>query len=141
MKVNDCPIPCPAWTHWIMASLVFSSTPLPLYVLLKHINKKIWAESLLNDTTCVVDMDYMVETLSSIKAKGVGLDLMGSIITHYATKCLPDLSPTQPQDDSNINITTPPDTPASESASLMKKRYLVERLMGIFLKRVDDTLL
>jgi len=37
-------------------------------------------------------MDYFVKTLSGIKAKGVRPELIGSIITHYASKWLPDLS-------------------------------------------------
>ncbi|KHN22477.1 BTB/POZ domain-containing protein [Glycine soja] len=37
------------------------------------------------DDACIVDMDYFVKTLSSIKQKGVRADLIGSIITHYAS--------------------------------------------------------
>lgn len=44
------------------------------------------------DDTCILDMDYFVKTLSGIKAKGVRPELIGSIITHYASKWLPDLS-------------------------------------------------
>lgn len=44
------------------------------------------------DDACIVDIDYFVKTLSGIKAKGVRPDLIGSIITHYACKWIPELS-------------------------------------------------
>lgn len=71
-------------------------------------------------------MDYFVKTISGIKAKGVRPDLIGSIITHYASKWLPDLSPNQPENSNPLD--TPP---TSVNASLTKKRFFVETLIGI----------
>lgn len=82
-----------------------------------------------DDTTFILDMDYFVKTLSGIKAKGVRPDHIGSIITHYASKCLPDLSPNQPKN--SILTNTSPETTTSANASLMKKRFFVETLIGI----------
>lgn len=84
-----------------------------------------------DDTTCILDMDYFVKTLSGIKAKGVRPDLIGSIITHYASKWLPDLSPNQPMKNSILTNTSPETSTSSVNASLMKKRFFVETLIGI----------
>ncbi|XP_023901250.1 coleoptile phototropism protein 1 [Quercus suber] len=84
------------------------------------------------DDACILDMDYFVKTLSGIKAKGVHPDLIGSIITHYASKWLPDLS----GGDFNVNVaekspTNSKESPESITASWMKKRFFVETLVGI----------
>ena len=73
-------------------------------------------------------MDYFVKTISGIKAKGVQPDLIGSIIAHYASKWLPDLS----SDDTEKAPTNfEESSPESVTASWMKKRFFVETLVGI----------
>lgn len=79
------------------------------------------------DDTCILDMDYFVKTLAGIKAKGVCPDLIGSIITHYASKWLPDLS----GDDSAKVLNNVKDSPDSITESWMKKRFFIETLVGI----------
>lgn len=44
------------------------------------------------DDSCILDIDYFVKTLAGIRAKGVRPNLIGSIIAHYSSKWLPDLS-------------------------------------------------
>lgn len=82
------------------------------------------------DDACILDMDYFVKTISGIKAKGVRPDLIGSIIAHYASKWLPDLS----NDDNNTDkgpTGLEESSPESVTASWMKKRFFVETLVGI----------
>ncbi|RYQ87270.1 hypothetical protein Ahy_B09g094750 [Arachis hypogaea] len=80
------------------------------------------------DDACILDMDYFVKTLSGIKAKGVRADLIGSIITHYASKWLPDLSA---GDLAEKGLTQFEESPESVTASWMKKRFFVETLVGV----------
>ncbi|KAG5026071.1 hypothetical protein JHK82_021969 [Glycine max] len=80
------------------------------------------------DDACILDMDYFVKTLSGIKAKGVRADLIGSIITHYASKWLPDLSA---GDMAERGLTQFEESPESVTASWMKKRFFVETLVGV----------
>ncbi|KAK7258797.1 hypothetical protein RIF29_24384 [Crotalaria pallida] len=75
------------------------------------------------DDACILDMDYFVKTLSGINAKGVRADLIGSIITHYASKWLPDLSSC---DNAEKGLTQFEESPESVTASWMKKRFLAE---------------
>ncbi|XP_010254275.1 PREDICTED: coleoptile phototropism protein 1-like [Nelumbo nucifera] len=87
------------------------------------------------DDACILDMDYFVKTLSGIKAKGVRPDLIGSIIAHYASKWLPDLS----GDDANSKgLTHFEESPESVTASWMKKRFFVETLAGILPPEKDS---
>ncbi|KAJ4957952.1 hypothetical protein NE237_025063 [Protea cynaroides] len=69
-----------------------------------------------------------------IKAKGVRPDLIGSIIAHYASKWLPDLS----IDDADKSLTNFKDSPESVTASWMKKRFCVETLVGILPPEKDS---
>ncbi|XP_004235724.1 root phototropism protein 3-like [Solanum lycopersicum] len=89
------------------------------------------------DDTCILDMDYFVKTLSGIKAKGVRPELIGSIITHYASKWLPDLS-----NDEGSDVFTSQkdfeDSPESVTAIWMKKRFFVETLVGILPPEKDS---
>ncbi|XP_027344635.1 coleoptile phototropism protein 1-like [Abrus precatorius] len=80
------------------------------------------------DDACILDMDYFVKTLAGIKAKGVRADLIGSIITHYASKWLPDLSAS---DIAEKGLTQFEESPESVTASWMKKRFFVETLVGV----------
>ncbi|XP_071711564.1 root phototropism protein 3-like [Rutidosis leptorrhynchoides] len=83
------------------------------------------------DDASIVDIDYFVKTLSSIKAKGVRPDLIGSIITHYACKWIPELSgePSSP-----IGPSSTPDRqlqPKSATASWLKKRFFIETIVAV----------
>ncbi|KAL1195298.1 Coleoptile phototropism protein 1 [Cardamine amara subsp. amara] len=93
------------------------------------------------DDGCVFDIDYFVKTIAGIKSKGVRPDLIGSIIAHYASTWLPDLSdvvlnPDDPQQQPQ------PQPQQSESFSVtafvMKKRFLVETLIGIIPPEKDS---
>lgn len=89
------------------------------------------------DDACIFDMDYFVKTLSGIKAKGVRPELIGSIITHYASKWLPDLSTGE---GSEVFAGTKDfeDSPESVTAIWMKKRFFVETLVGILPPEKDS---
>lgn len=88
------------------------------------------------DDACFLDMDYFLETLSGIKAKGVRPDLIGSMITHYASKWLPDLSGDEAAADRNL--TNFQQSPESVTASWMKKKFFVENLVGIIPPEKDS---
>ncbi|KFK35770.1 hypothetical protein AALP_AA4G033900 [Arabis alpina] len=83
------------------------------------------------DDGCILDMDYFVKTIAGIKAKGVRSDLIGSIISHYASTWLPDLS------DATINPDEPQES-ESVTAYVMKKRFFVETLIGIIPPEKDS---
>ncbi|KAF8389035.1 hypothetical protein HHK36_025720 [Tetracentron sinense] len=87
------------------------------------------------DDACILDMDYFVKTLSGIKAKGVRPDLIGSIITHYASKWLPDLSP---GNETDKVLTNSEDSPESVTSLWMKKRFFIETLVGILPPEKDS---
>ncbi|KAK8525008.1 hypothetical protein V6N13_016001 [Hibiscus sabdariffa] len=80
------------------------------------------------DDACILDMDYFVKTISGIKSKGVRADLIGSIIVHYASKWLPDLSSDAAE---KGPASLEESSPESVTASWMKKRFFVETLVGI----------
>lgn len=85
-----------------------------------------------NDAS-ILDMDCFVKTISSIKAKGVRPDLVGSIIAHYASKWLPDLSGDNPAA-TGAGLGEPgdhPDSPDSITAQWVKKCFFVETLVRI----------
>lgn len=87
------------------------------------------------DDACILDMDYFVKTLSGVKAKGVRHDLIGSIITHYASKWLPDLSG---GDVIEKGLTNFGESPESVTASWMKKRFFVETIVGVLPPEKDS---
>lgn len=85
------------------------------------------------DNGCILDMDYFVKTIAGIKSKGVRPDLIGSIIAHYASTWLADLSgavinPDDPQPQQSESVT----------AFVMKKRFFVETLIGIIPPEKDS---
>ncbi|KAI4325274.1 hypothetical protein MLD38_030688 [Melastoma candidum] len=91
------------------------------------------------DDSCILDMDYFVKTLSGIKAKGVRPDLIGSIISHYASKWLPELSPDG--QGSEINAIANHEfasSPESITSSWMKKRFFMETLVGVLPPEKDS---
>lgn len=77
------------------------------------------------EDACILDMDCFIKTLSNIKQKGVRSDLIGSIITHYASKWLPDLETSNSNSNANAN------SPESVTTSWMKKRFFVETLVSV----------
>ncbi|KAJ8535973.1 hypothetical protein K7X08_034374 [Anisodus acutangulus] len=89
------------------------------------------------DDTYILDMDYFVKTLSGIKAKGVRPELIGSIITHYASKWLPDLS-TGEGSEALTGSKNFEDSPESVTALWMKKRFFVETIVGILPPEKDS---
>ncbi|EXB80176.1 Coleoptile phototropism protein 1 [Morus notabilis] len=95
------------------------------------------------DDACILDMDYFVKTLSGIKAKGVRPDLIGSIITHYACKWLPDLSGdssafTTSSDKASAAAVFEESSPESVTALWMRKRFFVETLVGVLPPEKDS---
>lgn len=72
------------------------------------------------------DMDYFINTLTSFKAKGLSPELIGSHITHYATKWLPELSE---EDDPTPHKASP--NTNSITTLWIKKKLLIENLIQI----------
>ncbi|GAB4842037.1 hypothetical protein Ancab_011997 [Ancistrocladus abbreviatus] len=87
------------------------------------------------DHTCILDADQFVRTISDIKSKGVRPDLVASIITHYASKWLPELAnnPDPAQDEES--------SPNGVTAMWMKKRFFVETLIGILSAENNNSIL
>lgn len=79
---------------------------------------------------CVSEMDYFIKTLSEIKGKKVRPDLIGSIITHYASKWLPDLAVDEPQRPLTVS--------ESVTISLTKKRFIIESIVSILPPEKDS---
>ncbi|CAN6442055.1 unnamed protein product [Victoria cruziana] len=81
------------------------------------------------EDACILDMDYFVKTIVAIKAKGVQPDLIGSMITHYASKWLPHLNgqPAAKKKPDNSRHSSP----ENPTTSLMRKRLLVETLVSV----------
>ncbi|KAM0944834.1 putative NPH3 domain-containing protein [Dioscorea sansibarensis] len=86
------------------------------------------------DDACVLDIDHFVKTLTGIKAKGVHSELLGSLISHYASKWLPELSG---RDMTTLSISNG-SSPGSSVAAWMKKRFLIETLIGILPAEKDS---
>lgn len=80
-------------------------------------------------------MDYFVKTLSGIKGKGVRPELIGSIIAHYASKWLPELSG---DGTAEKGITNFEESPESVTTSWMRKRFFVETLVGVLPPEKDS---
>ncbi|XP_023513768.1 coleoptile phototropism protein 1-like [Cucurbita pepo subsp. pepo] len=81
--------------------------------------------------SAILDIDYFVKTLAGIKAKGVRTDLIGSVITHYASKWLPDLSDEALDQQKGIDLTNFNESPQNVTNSWMKKKFFVETLVGV----------
>ncbi|KAJ0977825.1 hypothetical protein J5N97_013299 [Dioscorea zingiberensis] len=86
------------------------------------------------DDACLLDIDNFVKTLSNIKAKGVHSDLLASLISHYASKWLPELSGRETSTVASINK----NSPESSVAAWMKKRFFIETLIGILPPEKDS---
>ncbi|KAJ4833715.1 hypothetical protein Tsubulata_038623 [Turnera subulata] len=89
------------------------------------------------DDACILDMDYFFKTLAGIKAKGVRPDLIGSIIAHYASKWLPDLS-SDHNFASEKGLTSFEESQESVTTLWLKKRFFVETLVGILPPEKDS---
>lgn len=83
------------------------------------------------DDGCILDIDYFVKTIAGIKSKGVRPDLIGSIIVHYASQWLPDLSDIVLNSDDQQPQPQQQSESFSVTAFVMKKRSFVETLIGI----------
>lgn len=72
-----------------------------------------------------IDIDQFSKTLTNIKSKNVRPDLLASVITHYASKWLPELS--------SERTPAPTSSPVgpSSTANWLKKRFFVENLVNI----------
>ncbi|KAG6521584.1 root phototropism protein 3-like [Zingiber officinale] len=71
------------------------------------------------DDSSVQELDHFAESLAGIKAKGVGPELLGSLLAHYAYRWLPELS----------GRAAP--SPESPTAAWLKKRFLIETLASV----------
>ncbi|KAL7140012.1 hypothetical protein ABFS83_09G092100 [Erythranthe nasuta] len=94
------------------------------------------AECWFNDA-CVSDTDYFIKILSGLQGKGVRPDLIGSIIAHYASKRLPDLSGDRAALTGPVGPTGD-DSPESLTASWVKKKLFIETLIGILPPEKDS---
>ncbi|CAD5315368.1 unnamed protein product [Arabidopsis thaliana] len=83
------------------------------------------------DDGCILGIDYFVKTIAGIKSKGVRPDLIGSIIVHYASQWLPDLSDIVLNSDDQQPQPQQQSESFSVTAFVMKKRSFVETLIGI----------
>lgn len=75
--------------------------------------------SWLGDAT-VQDLDRFANSLAGIKAKGVRPELIGSLLSHYASRWLPELSGR-----------AAPSPEESPTAAWLKKRFLIETLASV----------
>ncbi|CAL9195946.1 root phototropism protein 3-like [Musa acuminata AAA Group] len=73
------------------------------------------------DNSCVQDLDHFAKTLTGIKAKGVRPELLGSILSHYASRWLPEL----------FGRASAGPTPESPTAAWLKKRFFIETLASV----------
>ncbi|KAH0895069.1 hypothetical protein HID58_057498 [Brassica napus] len=78
----------------------------------------------------VHDVDCFVKTIATIKANGARPGHIGSIIAHYASTRLPDLS--------GVILENQQQYSHSVTACVMKKRFLVETLIGILPPEKDS---
>lgn len=84
---------------------------------------------------CILDMDDFIKTLSEIKDKKIRPDLIGSIITRYASKWLPELATDESDQPAAVGSGNPPE---SVTVSWTKKRFIIESLVGILPPEKDS---
>ncbi|KAL0342059.1 UNVERIFIED_CONTAM: Coleoptile phototropism protein 1 [Sesamum calycinum] len=87
-----------------------------------------------SDDADILDTDDFIKILSGIQGKGVRPDLIGSIITHYASKWLPDLAGDEPKS----AVSSFQDSPESITVSWMKQKLLIETVVGILPSEKDS---
>ncbi|KAG8388304.1 hypothetical protein BUALT_Bualt02G0111600 [Buddleja alternifolia] len=84
---------------------------------------------------CNLDMDNFIKTLSSIKERELRPELIGPIITHYASKWLPELSDEGPE---RSHSGLEEARPESATASWVKKKFFIETIIGILPPEKDS---
>ncbi|CAO2174815.1 unnamed protein product [Urochloa humidicola] len=81
------------------------------------------------DDSCVHDVDNFARTVAAVKSKSAASctrpDMLASVLSHYATKWLPDVAP--PSSSSASGRFLPPESP---TATWLKKRLLLESLVA-----------
>lgn len=80
-----------------------------------------------------LDIDQFTKTLSNIKSKTVRPDLLASIISHYASKWLPELTSDRP-----VSVSVSVSSPGSSTAAWLKKRFLIENVIAILPREKDS---
>ncbi|MQM07933.1 hypothetical protein Taro_040786 [Colocasia esculenta] len=85
------------------------------------------------DEACLSDMDNFVRMLGEVRARGTRPDLVGSVISHCATRWLPELAGCEA-----IGVCATPGSGGGAEAKTegsmaawMKKRFFVETLVGV----------
>ncbi|CAL9059233.1 root phototropism protein 3-like [Musa acuminata AAA Group] len=73
------------------------------------------------DDPCIQELDHFSKTLTGIEAKGDRPELLSSILSHYSSRWLPELSCRAAGDPS----------PESPTAAWLKKRFFIETLASI----------
>ncbi|KAJ3694179.1 hypothetical protein LUZ60_009659 [Juncus effusus] len=93
-------------------------------------NTKKLSEQQWLDEASMQDVDHFAKTISAIKAKTGSSsrpDLLASVLSHYASKWLPELS-SSASSTSSGRFNGPPPPPESPTAVWLKKRLFVESL-------------
>ncbi|OEL15105.1 hypothetical protein BAE44_0023880, partial [Dichanthelium oligosanthes] len=91
------------------------------------------AASSASDDSCVNDVDNFARTVAAVKSKSASCarpDMLASVLSHYATKWLPDVAPpsaSSPAASSASGRFLPPESP---TATWLKKRLLLESLVA-----------
>ncbi|CAL4965605.1 unnamed protein product [Urochloa decumbens] len=85
-----------------------------------------------SDDSCVNDVDNFARTVAAVKSKSAASctrpDMLASVLSHYATKWLPDVAPlSSPASSSASGRFLPPESP---TATWLKKRLLLESLVA-----------
>ncbi|XP_051119182.1 root phototropism protein 3 [Andrographis paniculata] len=99
---------------------------------LKHLPAEAWFGN-----PCISDIEYFIKSLSVVKGKEVRPELIGSIITHYASKWIPELG-RDDDDTESAAIAGLEESPESVTAAWSKKRFFVESLVGIIPPEKDS---
>ncbi|TVU21570.1 hypothetical protein EJB05_31216, partial [Eragrostis curvula] len=81
------------------------------------------------DDSCVNDVENFARTVAAVKSKSAAAcarpDLLASVLSHYAAKWLPDVSPTSSSASGRFHL--PPESPTS---TWLKRRLLLESLVA-----------
>jgi hypothetical protein len=87
-----------------------------------------------SDDSCVNDVESFARTVAAVKSKSSATcaarpDLLASVLSHYAAKWLPDVSPspTSPSCSASGRFLPPPGSP---TAAWLKRRLLLESLVA-----------
>jgi hypothetical protein len=85
-----------------------------------------------SDDSCVNEVESFARTVAAVKSKSSATcaarpDLLASVLSHYATKWLPDVSPPSPSCSASGRFLPPPGSP---TAAWLKRRLLLETLVA-----------